>query len=121
VPEHIPELDLALHTGMHLGEMYSLTWENVNMLRKVLTIPRSKNGDTRHVPLNATALSALAEPRKRSDSTGPVVRNLEGQPLAGPRCWFEPALPKAKVANATGTTTSTGTSEQNQTEVRRVQ
>lgn len=96
-PEHIPELDLALHTGMRLGEMYSLTWENVNMSRKVLTIPRSKNGEKRHVPLNATALSALAELRNRSDGTGPVVQNLDGEPLASPRYWFEPALPKAKI------------------------
>src|SRR6266478_612138 len=96
-PEHIPELDLALHTGMRLGEMYSLTWENVNMSRRVLTIPRSKNGEMRHVPLNATALSALTELRKRSDGTGPVVRNPDGEPLAGPRYWFEPALPKAKI------------------------
>jgi site-specific recombinase XerD len=95
--EHIPELELALHTGMRLGEMYSLTWENVNISRKVLTIPRSKNGQTRHVPLNATALSALAALRKRGDGTGPVVRNLDGEPLAGPRYWFEPALPKAKI------------------------
>jgi integrase len=79
--------------------MYSLVWENVNVSRKVLTIARSKNGETRHVPLNATALSALAELRKRSDGTGPVVRNLGGEPLAGPRYWFEPALPKAKVRN----------------------
>ncbi|HKW35435.1 MAG TPA: site-specific integrase [Candidatus Acidoferrum sp.] len=181
-PEHIQELDLALHTGMRLGEMYSLTWENVNTSRKVLTIPRSKNGETRHVPLNATAISALAELRKRGDGTGPIVRNLDGDPLAGPRYWFEPALPKAKVrrfswhclrhtfasrlvmagvdlrtvqelmghksiemtvryshlapkhtlaaverltvtdsANSTGTTTSTGTPEQNETEVGRVQ
>lgn len=96
-PEHIPELDLALHTGMRLGEMYSLTWENVNMSRKVLTIPRSKNGQTRHVPLNAAALYALAALRKRGDGTGPVVRNLDGEPLAGPRYWFEPALPKSKI------------------------
>jgi integrase len=97
--EHIAELDLALHTRLRLGEMYSLVWENVNVSRKVLTIARSKNGETRHVPLNATALSALAELRKRSDGTGPVVRNLGGEPLAGPRYWFEPALPKAKVRN----------------------
>jgi len=96
-PQHIPELDLALHTGMRLGEMYSLTWENVNVSRKVLTIPRSKNGETRHVPLNATALSALAELRKRSDGTGAVMRNVEGEPVLGPRYWFEPALPKAKI------------------------
>jgi hypothetical protein len=79
--------------------MYSLVWENVNVSRKVLTIARSKNGETRHVPPNATALSALAELRKSSDGTGLVVRNLGGEPLAGPRYWFEPALPQAKVRN----------------------
>ena len=63
----------------------------------MLTIPRSKNGETRHVPLNGTALSALTDLRKRGDGTGAVVRNLDGDALAGPRYWFEPALPKAKV------------------------
>src|SRR6266576_3937429 len=66
------------------------------MSRKVLTIPRS-NGKTRHVPLNATALSALTELRKRSDGTGPAMRNVEGEAVLGPRYWFEPALPKAKI------------------------
>ena len=36
---------------------------------------------------------------KRGDGTGPVIRGLEGEPLAGSRYWFEPALPKAKVRN----------------------
>ena len=38
-----------------LGEMYSLTWDGVNLSRRVLTIPRSKNGETRHIPLNSAA------------------------------------------------------------------
>ena len=96
-PEHLPELDLALHTGLRLGEMYGLAWENVNLTRRVLTIPRSKNGETRHVPLNSTALTALAELRKRSDGTGAVIRNLRGELLAGPRYWFEPAIRLAKI------------------------
>jgi len=49
--EHMPELDLALNAGMRLGEMYTLAWEHVNLPRRVLTIPRSKNGEKRHVPL----------------------------------------------------------------------
>ena len=53
--QHLPELELALHTGLRLGEMYGLTWENVNLSRRVLTIPRSKNGEVRHVPLNSKA------------------------------------------------------------------
>ncbi len=100
-PEHLPELDLALNTGIRLGEMYSLTWENVNTPRKVLTIPRSKNGEIRHVPLNRAALSALALLRKRGNGTGPVVTDLKGKPLVSPRFWFEPAIPKAKIRNFT--------------------
>ena len=43
--------------GKRQGEMQSLTWDGVG--RKVLTIPRSKNGEMRHIPLNTTAISAL--------------------------------------------------------------
>ena len=96
-PEHLPELELALNTGLRLGEMYGLTWENVNPSRRVLTVPRSKNGEVRHVPLNGVAVASLAELHKRSDGTGPVVRNAQGQPLAGPRYWFEPAVKHAKI------------------------
>jgi len=60
-PEHLPELDLALNTGLRLGELYGMEWENVNLARRVLTILRPKNGETRHVPLNGPALLALGE------------------------------------------------------------
>jgi site-specific recombinase XerD len=96
-PEHMPELDLALNTGLRLSEMYGLSWENVNISRRILTIPRSKNGETRYVPLNSVALTALAELRKRGDGTGPVIRNPLGEPLAGPRHWFVPAIARAKI------------------------
>jgi len=58
-PEHMPELDLALNTGLRLGELFGLVWENVNLARRVLTVPRTKNGETRHVPLNGPELAAL--------------------------------------------------------------
>jgi site-specific recombinase XerD len=96
-PDHMPELDLALNTGLRLSEMYGLRWEYVNQSRRVLSIPRSKNGETRHVPLNGPALAALADFRKRSDGTGPVIRNLQCEPLAAGRHWFEPAIKKAKI------------------------
>jgi integrase len=96
-PEHMPELDLALNSGLRLGEMYGLTWENVNAPQRILTIPRSKNGETRHVPLNSAALAALTELRNRGDGTGPVIRNPQGEPLIGPRYWFEPAVGRAKI------------------------
>ena len=67
-------------------------WENVNLFRRVLTIPRSKNVETRHVPINSVALNALLELHKRGDGIGPVIRNLQGSRLSDPRHWFEPAL-----------------------------
>jgi len=96
-PEHMAELDLALHTGLRLGEMYGLLWENVNLPRRVLTVSRSKNGDTRHVPLNTSALAALVELRKRGEGNGPVIRNSRGETLAGPRHWFESATRNANI------------------------
>jgi site-specific recombinase XerD len=96
-PEHIPELDLALNTGLRLGELYGLEWENVNLARRVLTVPRPKNGEMRHVPLNGPALAALGEAQKRSDGTGPVIRNADGGALTSPRYWFEPAVRRAKL------------------------
>ncbi len=96
-PEHLPELDLALNTGLRLGELYGMEWENVNLARRVLTIPRPKNGEMRHVPLNGPALAALGELMKGSDGIGPVIRNAEGGALASPRYWFEPAVKKAKI------------------------
>jgi site-specific recombinase XerD len=96
-PEHMPELDLALHTGLRLGEMYGLAWENVNLARRVLTIPRSKNGETRHVPLNSTARAALEKLRAQGDGWGPVFRNADGGRLTGPRYWFDPAIRAAKI------------------------
>ena len=89
-PEH-------MNTGLRLSELYGLTWENVNVSRRVLTVPRSKNGETRHVPLNSAALVALTELRNRGEGTGPVIRNPQGEPLAGPRYWFEPAVGRAKI------------------------
>jgi site-specific recombinase XerD len=96
-PEHIPELEIALNTGLRLSEMYGLTWENTNLARRVLTVPRSKNGEMRHVPINSAVLCALLELRKRGDGTGSVIRNANGLALSDPRHWFETAIRMAKI------------------------
>ena len=95
-PERMPELDLALHTGLRLSEMYGLTWDNVNLARRVLTVPRSKNGAMRHVPLNSAAVSALRNLRERYEATGFVCG---GAPNS--RRWFEPAVRAAQLRGFT--------------------
>jgi site-specific recombinase XerD len=96
---HFPELDLALHTGLRLSEMYGLDWQDVDLARCLILIRRGKNGESRYARLNSIALKAIDELRKRGDGTGAVIRNLEGEPLSGPRYWFEKAIKKAGIAN----------------------
>jgi integrase len=57
-----------------------------------LTIPRSKNGETRHVPLNQAALNSLRR-LKNGDDEGRVFG------LISPRYWFDTAIGKAKIKN----------------------
>jgi integrase len=97
-PEHIPELDLALNTGLRRTDMYErLTWERVNLDLRLATIPRSKNDDAHHVRLNKSALAALEVFRARGDGTGRVVRNVEGKTLGGYNHWFWSALREAGI------------------------
>lgn len=100
-PDHLSEFEIALNTGLRLGELYNLTWENVSLSRRLLTVPRSKNGEIRHVPLNKPALDALQLLHKQRDASGPVFLNWCDERLTGPRYWFEPVLKMAKVRNFT--------------------
>jgi site-specific recombinase XerD len=54
----------------------------------------------RYARLNAVALKALDELKKRGDGSGPVVRNFTGEPLSGPRYWFEKAIEDAGIAGS---------------------
>lgn len=95
-PERISEFELALHTGTRMGEQYGLRWKDVDWERRQLTITRSKNGGIRHVPLNATALHALAELRARDGQCEYVCGGSRS-----PRHWFEPAVKTAGVCDFT--------------------
>lgn len=57
---------LALETGMRSGEMLGLTWSAVR--EKSLTLPMTKNGDARQVPLSAAARELLALLPREGDS-----------------------------------------------------
>jgi site-specific recombinase XerD len=98
-PHRLVELDVALNTGLRQGEQYSLTWDNVDLERRILTVSKSKNGEKRHIPLNDVALTALMTAKQYSNDGPAVFWNRYGEPLQTPRQWFEEALEKAKIVN----------------------
>ncbi len=62
---------LSLHTGMRAGEIFALTWGNVDLGRKVLVLFDTKNGKTRHAMLTDDATAMLSERSGRRAVSGP--------------------------------------------------
>ena len=57
---HWPLVAVALHTGLRRAEQFQLRWRDVDFATGVLTIPRSKHGEVRRVPMNETVRAVLA-------------------------------------------------------------
>lgn len=72
-PEFWPYVEFAIHTGLRQSEQFHLRWEHIDFGSRVLTIPLSKSGETRHVPLNDRALSILKELKARQVLLSPFV------------------------------------------------
>jgi integrase len=60
-PDQVPAFVVSIYTGMRWGEQFSLTWEQVDLKRKMIRLTTTKNGSARNVPLNSVALAALKE------------------------------------------------------------
>jgi hypothetical protein len=50
---------LALNTGIWKGSQYGLTWDMVDWQSRELHIPRTKNEEPLHLPLNDATICAL--------------------------------------------------------------
>ncbi len=61
-------VDLAIETGMRLGELLSLTWDTIDLQRRCASLDMTKNGEARTVPLSTRAIATLsALPRRFND------------------------------------------------------
>ena len=94
-PHHLPDFEIALNTGMRLSEQYGLRWQDVNFDQKVLTIPRSKHGEVRHVRMNSFVVAALRTLNQAGNEQPYVFLNRFGRKASGPREWFGAAVSKA--------------------------
>ena len=99
-PEHMPEVDIALHTGMRRSEQYGCEWSWVDLGQRVLTVPRSKHGEKRRVYLNDVAVAAFRVLWQFSQGKGKVFSHLyQSEETTGAREWFEQSLEMARITN----------------------
>ena len=97
IQEHYPskmcELDISLGTGMRLSEQYGsrLLWNQVDFMRREITLKKTKNGKGRVIPMNSAVLAAF-ETRKaqapEAKAKDPVFDVL-------PRNWWDDVRRKA--------------------------
>lgn len=54
-----PVLIQALETGMRRAEVLSMEWENVDFTARSIFVPKSKNGESRNVPMSERLVAML--------------------------------------------------------------
>lgn len=93
-----PLVTVALHTGMRKSELLGLTWDAVNLKRNRISLRQTKNGEGRHIPINATVRRALTGLRTRLD-VPLVFHGPDGRCLSDFRRAFEAACGKAGITD----------------------
>ena len=83
---------VLLHTGLRKAEFLGLTWKHVDFKAGMLTIPRSKNGEARHVPMASSVREILSRRPRPLKADTLVFPNTEGN--ADLR-WAEKTVPAA--------------------------
>jgi integrase len=91
----------ALNTGMRIGEIFNLRWDQVDFEQGIITVMATKTGKIRKVPTNELAERILQYWKlgRRNDH---VFYNHEtGEPLCDLKAGFLPACKKARISNVT--------------------
>lgn len=64
-----PHVALAVATGLRLGELVRLRWDDVDPVGRTIIVRKAKSGTWRKVPLSTMAQEALAQARRKNPST----------------------------------------------------
>jgi integrase len=94
-----PMVLLSLNTGLRRGEMFKLTWANVNFHAKTITVEgkTAKSGTTRHIPTNAEALEVLRRWNTQGSGTGFVFAGKDGCPMDNVQSSWERLIKDARL------------------------
>jgi integrase len=86
----------ALETAMRREEISRLTWENVDLERRFVHLPQTKNGEARSVPLSPVALTLLRKMREHSGDKSYTVFGMSPDAITQA---MEQARKKAGIQN----------------------
>lgn len=89
----------ALLTGMRKEEILSLKWDNIDLKNGYIHVEKTKNGERRDIPINATLLKTLREIyiNRRIDTQYVFVNPETGTRYYDIKRAFRTALKKAKI------------------------
>ena len=84
----------ALETGMRLGEILGLKWENVDLQVGLITVTKTKTGKKRIIPINDRLRQVLRDRIKRGIAA-PVFWLKDGKRLTDIKTGYKAALRRA--------------------------
>lgn len=93
-----PMVIVALNTGFRKSEILNLRWSDVDMTNRVITVQKSKNNESKIVPINETLYRTLISLKHCSDGR-PVFAGKDGKPYVDIRKSFAAALKRAGIKN----------------------
>jgi integrase len=97
-----PMVLVALNTGLRRGELFNLHWGDINLKGRSLAVrgETSKNGQTRHIPLNEECFATLVAWRNQSDESELVYPSpVSGQKLDNVNKAWRGVLEIAQIEN----------------------
>lgn len=97
-----PIVTIARHTGLRRSNILEMTWDQVNLTKRTVIIPRTKNGSPLGMPLTQTAAQILAKILETKHTTSPFVFcDMDGKPFSPDAVSqaFIRARKKAKIEN----------------------
>jgi integrase len=94
-------VQIALHTGMRMGEILSLRWQDINFSVGLILIPDSKNGHPRHIPMDGAVVDLLTN-YPHHPGSDLVFANVDGGKFKGIRGGFKNACKRAGLVDLRG-------------------
>ncbi len=93
LPEYLrPVLAIGYHTGMRLGEIQGLRWEQVDFLNRIIRLNagETKNDEAREIPVNDELHAVLETCYLKRSRTCPFVCHRNGQQIGDFRMvWYD--------------------------------